>query len=543
MDLGMVGLDGLLSPSLSLDPEAKQNWYGSGFLKQERPKEEASEDDLRASKVSKTCDFSADYKAMPLLRSSGSLFSEDQQMLSFSSPSSSQAMTLPLYQHPSSAYGKNTALGGYGCGGGGGVKGPFTPSQWMELEHQALIYKYITANVPIPSNLLIPIRKALDSAGLYGFSGGPLGPTSLGWGAFRVGFSNSIDPQPGRCRRTDGKKWRCSRDAVADQKYCERHMNRGRHRSRKPVEGQTGHSVSGPTAPATTTAKLMPMASAASPSLVPSGNASNGLGLAHQSQFKNLQPSGTNPSPNRVFLNKENVGERIQESQFSIPKHHNPYGLDSSRAEFGLVCSDSLLNPLHKASSLIACKNYGSSHAPNTTETESNRSLRQFMDDWPNTNQADRAHLSISIPVAPTSSTSSPALSPLRLSRELESTQMGLGVGSVVNEPNQKEANWIPISWENSMGGPLGEVLHSTNSGCGDYKNSSALNLMTKGWDVSPRLASSPTGVLQKMTFGSLSNSSAGSSPRTESHRTHEGASFFNDLLGSTLAKSSSLPA
>ena len=69
--------------------------------------------------------------------------------------------------------------GGYGCGGVfGGVKGPFTPSQWMELEHQALIYKYITANVPIPSNLLIPIRKALDSAGLYGFSGGPLGPTS-----------------------------------------------------------------------------------------------------------------------------------------------------------------------------------------------------------------------------------------------------------------------------------------------------------------------------------------------------------------------------
>jgi hypothetical protein len=37
----------------------------------------------------------------------------------------------------------------------------------MELEHQALIYKYITANVPIPSNLLIPIKKALDSAGLF----------------------------------------------------------------------------------------------------------------------------------------------------------------------------------------------------------------------------------------------------------------------------------------------------------------------------------------------------------------------------------------
>ncbi|KAK9127685.1 hypothetical protein Syun_016482 [Stephania yunnanensis] len=47
---------------------------------------------------------------------------------------------------------------------------------------------------------------------------------------------NAVDPEPGRCRRTDGKKWRCSRDVVAGQKYCERHVHRGRNRSRKPVE-------------------------------------------------------------------------------------------------------------------------------------------------------------------------------------------------------------------------------------------------------------------------------------------------------------------
>jgi hypothetical protein len=46
----------------------------------------------------------------------------------------------------------------------------------------------------------------------------------------------AMDPEPGRCRRTDGKKWRCSRDVVTGQKYCERHMHRGRNRSRKPVE-------------------------------------------------------------------------------------------------------------------------------------------------------------------------------------------------------------------------------------------------------------------------------------------------------------------
>ena len=45
-----------------------------------------------------------------------------------------------------------------------------------------------------------------------------------------------MDPELGRCRRTDGKKWRCSKDVVPDQKYCERHMHRDRQRSRKPVE-------------------------------------------------------------------------------------------------------------------------------------------------------------------------------------------------------------------------------------------------------------------------------------------------------------------
>ncbi|KAJ6391289.1 hypothetical protein OIU77_025305 [Salix suchowensis] len=94
---------------------------------------------------------------------------------------------------------------------------PFTQSQWMELEHQALIYKYITANVPIPSNLLIPIRNALDSAGFLSFSGGHFKPSALKWGTFHMGFSSNTDPEPGRCRRTDGKKWRCSRDAVAEQ--------------------------------------------------------------------------------------------------------------------------------------------------------------------------------------------------------------------------------------------------------------------------------------------------------------------------------------
>lgn len=62
---------------------------------------------------------------------------------------------------------------------------------------------------------------------------------------FSVGFyGKKIDPEPGRCRRTDGKKWRCSRDAHPDSKYCDRHMIRRRYRSRKPVESSQTHSSS-----------------------------------------------------------------------------------------------------------------------------------------------------------------------------------------------------------------------------------------------------------------------------------------------------------
>ncbi|KAL1828530.1 growth-regulating factor 9 isoform X2 [Daucus carota subsp. sativus] len=43
-----------------------------------------------------------------------------------------------------------------------------------------------------------------------------------------------MGPETGRCRRTDGKTWRCLKDVVPDQKYCERHMHRGR--STKRVE-------------------------------------------------------------------------------------------------------------------------------------------------------------------------------------------------------------------------------------------------------------------------------------------------------------------
>ncbi|XP_073393800.1 growth-regulating factor 4 isoform X3 [Physcomitrium patens] len=115
------------------------------------------------------------------------------------------------------------------------ARAPFTTSQWAELEHQALIFKYMMAGVNVPQELLNPIRKSV--ATMNGLASHHT--ANLGWGAFHLGVPNNTDPEPGRCRRTDGKKWRCARDVVPDQKYCERHMHRGRHRSRRPAEGQT----------------------------------------------------------------------------------------------------------------------------------------------------------------------------------------------------------------------------------------------------------------------------------------------------------------
>ncbi|KAD4386123.1 hypothetical protein E3N88_26292 [Mikania micrantha] len=137
----------------------------------------------------------------------------------------------------------STAAAGAGAGegvrnngvGSGRYHHPFTPSQWQELEHQALVYKYMISGMPIPPDLLFTIKTSLDSStNLILHHHQP--HSSIGWNCFQMGFGRKIDPEPGRCRRTDGKKWRCSKEAYPDSKYCERHMHRGRNRSRKPVE-------------------------------------------------------------------------------------------------------------------------------------------------------------------------------------------------------------------------------------------------------------------------------------------------------------------
>ncbi|PNX61548.1 growth-regulating factor 5-like protein [Trifolium pratense] len=41
---------------------------------------------------------------------------------------------------------------------GSASSSPFTVSQWQELEHQALIFKYMVAGLPVPPDLVLPIQ-------------------------------------------------------------------------------------------------------------------------------------------------------------------------------------------------------------------------------------------------------------------------------------------------------------------------------------------------------------------------------------------------
>eukprot|EP00898_Chlorokybus_atmophyticus_P003677 jgi/Chlat1/430/Chrsp103S01009 len=144
----------------------------------------------------------------------------------------------------------------------------FEPSQKRQLQIQMLIYKYLVIGAPVPQELLFMLLEASPLSGgrnvhrrvalpsdpteeyqfHAGLSRGILPPSSMWpstgleqdphggyapvamWGAQQDWGAGD---QPNRCRRTDGKKWRCSRAVVPMQKYCEAHMHRGRHRPRK----------------------------------------------------------------------------------------------------------------------------------------------------------------------------------------------------------------------------------------------------------------------------------------------------------------------
>ncbi|CAH8382894.1 unnamed protein product [Eruca vesicaria subsp. sativa] len=116
----------------------------------------------------------------------------------------------------------------------------FSEAQWQELERQRTIYKYIMASLPVPSELLTPFPKHPLNTNHQDVAMAKGG--SLKLGITSNASNNAADMEPWRCKRTDGKKWRCSRSVVPDQKYCERHTHKSRPRSRKHVESSSQHN-------------------------------------------------------------------------------------------------------------------------------------------------------------------------------------------------------------------------------------------------------------------------------------------------------------
>ncbi|KAL2933634.1 Growth-regulating factor 4 [Bienertia sinuspersici] len=299
----------------------------------------------------------------------------------------------------------------------------FSLTQWQELELQALIYRHMVAGASVPPELLQLVKKSLlASSPYYLHHYSPhFQPTAA---LLQAGYwgKGAMDPEPGRCRRTDGKKWRCSRDVVAGHKYCERHMHRGRNRSRKPVEFPAAASAS---------------ASVNNAALVGSLNNNN------------------NASPN--FAARSSVAASANETQFSLTR---------SGASFDAF----QLNPGSSDRKTLFGPQLESSVSGDVGRSNNNRVLMHLFDDWPRSdntegNNISSTSLSISTPGNPTSDF-------LRLSTgngdELGRRREGNGIGNGNEERERRQQ----MSWSNaggwggnSMGGgPLAEALRSSSN-------------------------------------------------------------------------------
>ncbi|KAM7490941.1 hypothetical protein LguiA_033862 [Lonicera macranthoides] len=337
---------------------------------------------------------------------------------------------------------------------GEGYRPPFTAVQWQELEHQALIYKYLVAGLPVPPDLVVPIRRSLEALSARFFHHPNLGYCSY--------YGKKFDPEPGRCRRTDGKKWRCSKDAFPDSKYCERHMHRGRNRSRKPVESQ---STSTSAQPVSTT--LSHIATGGS-----SGGSLGSFQSSASASYQNLplysivnNSEGLCFGSNASKLQMENVPCGIYNKEYRyIDEPNFSLGASGSMRGFGTdsntdtswplmasqVHSSSMLKPRNDshlqansspqflqipqafdpmADATTISKQQRQQHclfgseigSPKRVKQEQTHSMRSFFDEWPKALEVDRSsnksafsstQLSMSIPMAPSDYSPRDACSP-----------------------------------------------------------------------------------------------------------------------------------
>ncbi|OIW15331.1 hypothetical protein TanjilG_10771 [Lupinus angustifolius] len=418
---------------------------------------------------------------------------------------------------------------------------PFTNAQWKELERQAMIYKYMMASVPVPHDLLIPTASS-----------------SILNGGFNLRLSSS-DPEPGRCRRTDGKKWRCSRDVAPSHKYCERHVHRGRPRSRKPVEIHTNNTNNQnqikrvhhdcnlfPTSDVSvaisnnfTTRKdgysSQFIASSANQQCLDSSSLSLHNFGVKSGNFDSVASVSSNKAPKGLecMLNGDPISLGASDSEFQFIMH-NKVGLNTEPQylnSFALHNSGVLDQQNQHPPMFLNPLDY-------PMENLQSRKPRGFIDAWSNTGTEESNGNNTNNK----SSVASIGKFSLDLSmgddcvhEDIGTTDMGLGLmehngnnNTQHNEAKSHLSNWLtrtstsPWVASTTLGGPLAEVLRlSTTTATNDGASNPSSPVITHAESsTSPlgTLASSPSGVLQK-TLASFLDSSSNSSPKVASSR------------------------
>ncbi|CAF1854951.1 hypothetical protein HID58_061177 [Brassica napus] len=278
----------------------------------------------------------------------------------------------------------------------------FSLAQWQELELQALIYRYMLAGASVPQELLLPIKKSLFHQSHLNFLHYPLQhnfPHHQPWYWGR----GAVDPEPGRCKRTDGKKWRCSRNVVGSYKYCDRHIHRGRNRSRKPVETTTNAAT----------------------------NAASSFALGEK----------LGQGPDNLFFSSS--------SSHSSTQHLH---LNSHQS-----CSSDMKQERN---------NNKRPYEAHNGRTNDGHILRHFFEDWPQSSDStsrrmssSTCHLSISMPTNASSDVS------LKLSTCNEEEEEANMRNNNNNEKEHQQSMICWSSGENhhNMGGPLAEALRSAS--------------------------------------------------------------------------------
>ncbi|MCD9640727.1 hypothetical protein HAX54_026250 [Datura stramonium] len=268
-------------------------------------------------------------------------------------------------------------------------------------------------------------------------------------------FSSGSDPEPWRCKRTDGKKWRCSRDVAPDQKYCERHAHKSRPRSRKPVEIHTTNNNNSNRHPPTPKSNnhhsfQFPTVQLSAPSSdqtrciewLGRGDRSGTIPVVTRKQQLMQSSSGTGFNNDHTDQNRRNSPPFLVQDEAKVyPMNFNQY-MSNSSSERALgsqlkneQCNDSLIASLQ------------------------GRTTRDLSDSW----SKDGLNDGISNNGSFTSLTLSMSGWNHVMDGDNEHTQVSIGMlDSERGSDEVLRSQWLnPVSWMNSTapGGPLGEAL------------------------------------------------------------------------------------